>query len=109
MTWVSSNSHQVGVIVCASLAQRDDVIHLCGDPLHSLALWALAHVAIPPEDALSLATPRSAAAPIPPCLVLYLVLSHSIGLGLGVTLREVRHFWIPDCRLPEPAGSSLAA
>lgn len=109
MTRVASNSHQVGVIVCAALAQRDDVVHLCGDPLHPLALWALAHVAIPLEDALSLATPRSATTPIPPRLVLYLVLSHSIGLGLGVTLREVRHFWIPDCRLPEPAGSSLAA
>lgn len=109
MTWVASNSHQVGVIVCAALAQRDDVVHLCGDPLHPLALWALAHVAIPLEDALSLATPWPATTSVPPCLVLYLVLGHSLGLGLGVTLREVRHFRIPDCRLPDPAGSSLAA
>lgn len=93
MTWVASNSHQVGVIVCAALAQWDDVVHLCGDPLHPLALWALAHIAIPLEDALSLATPGSSAAPVPPRLVLYLVLGHSLGLGLGlgVTLREVRH------------------
>lgn len=109
MTRVASNSHQVGVIVCAALAQRDDVVHLCGDPLHPLALWALAHVAIPLEDALSLTTPWPATTSVPPGLVLYLVLGHSLGLGLGVTLREVRHFWIPDCRLPDPAGSSLAA
>ncbi len=109
MTRVASNSHQVGVIVCAALAQRDDVVHLCGDPLHPLALWALAHVAISLEDALSLAAPRSATTTIPPCFVLYLVLGHSPGLGLGVTLREVRHFQTPDCRLPDSAGSSLAA
>lgn len=109
MAGVSSNSHQVRVIISAALAQWDDVVHLRGDPLHPLALWALAHVAIPLEDALSLATPRSATTPIPPRLVLYLVLSHSLGLGLGVTLREVRHFRIPDCQLPDPAGSSLAA
>lgn len=109
MTRVASNSHQVGVIVCAALAQRDDVVHLCGDPLHSLALWALAHVAISLEDALSLTTPWPATTSVPPCLVLYLVLGHSLDLWLGVTLREVRHFQTPDCRLPDPAGSSLAA
>lgn len=109
MAGVSSNSHQVRVIISAALAQWDDMVHLCGDPLHTLALCTLAHVDIPLEDALTLSAPRPATAPIPPCFVLYLVLSHSLGLGLGVTLREVRHFQTPDCRLPDPAGSSLAA
>lgn len=96
MTWVASNSHQVGVIVCAALAQRDDVVHLCGDPLHSLALWALAHVAISLEDALTFAAPWPATTSVPPCLVFYLVLGHSLDLWLGVTLREVRHRGAPD-------------